>query len=277
MSRANRNKDAMTEEIDSYVGRKNTRKGKLLSQEGKPESKEKFEEQHKITPLNALTQNQKKAMKAFNDGKQLIILSGAAGTGKSLLSAYYAAKAWREGKVNQIILIRSLVSTGVSCGSLPGDIKQKYGPALAAICAHLEKFLGAATVKYCLEKEIIKFMPLDFIRGSSFENQFLIVEEAQNCTTHEVMSIVTRIGEGSTMVLNGDPVQSDLRIRNKVTGIEYISNIVEKYSYNDAIDEDSQEQLRSNVEFVEFTNDDVVRSGLTKAFVKAFNIESEGV
>lgn len=273
-----RNKPAIEEDIAELgVQRKrtrggSTRKAKVLRGEPKPETKERLEHEHTISPITAKTANQRRALKYFDEGRQLHVLCGAAGSGKSFLAAYYAAKAWRAGKVDQIILIRSLVSTGVSCGSLPGTIQQKLGPALGPIISHLEEFLGAATVKYCLEKEIIKFLPLDFIRGSSWKNKWVIAEEVQNMSVQEAMSLVTRIGEGSTLAITGDGFQNDMKSRQN--GIDFLEAVVKKYSANESpLEDECVMEFRGNVGITHFTNDDVVRSGLTKAFVKAFNLE----
>lgn len=275
---ATRNHSPQIEEDIEALGIKkernsSKRKYKVLSGESPVQHQKK---EPVIERFDPKTENQKKAMKYLEQGRQLTVLAGSAGTGKSMMAAYYAAKAFREGKADQIILIRSLVSTGVSIGSLPGDINLKCGPALAPILSHLEKFLGIKQVQYMLDKQIIKFLPLDFLRGSSFERKFVIAEEVQNITVPEIKSLVTRIGEDCQMVVTGDQYQNDLEGKGKKSGLVWLKNLVLKYREESAgLDGQSRNELTTNVGFVEFTNADVVRSGLCKAFVIAFNIEGE--
>lgn len=259
------------EEVVAKPRRKRTRRVKVGEGEVKPPVKDRLVPEHKIPLLTAKTGNQKKALKFMEEGRQVVILSGAAGTGKSMLAAFNASKALKSGLVEKIILIRPMVTAGSGIGLLPGTVKEKLSPALAPIISHLEKFLGIPFVKYAMDKSIIEMQPLEFIRGASFENTYIISEEVQNCTPNEIMALVTRIGEGSFLTLTGDRKQNDLR--GKVTGVEYLSNIVEKYSNDTSLGIEESRELQNNVGVVEFTNDDVVRSGITKAFVKAFNKE----
>ena len=252
------------------ASRRRTRKSKVEDGEEKI-IKEKFAEERKIPPLQAKTGNQKIALNYFAEGRQLIILSGAAGTGKSMLAAYQGTVLLRSNKVNKLVLVRPMVSSSNSLGLLPGSVFDKLSPSLAPILGHLEKFLGKPVVEAYLNSGQIELMPLEHLRGASFESSVVIAEEVQNCTPNEMMSLVTRIGEGSFLFVTGDKKQNDLR--GKQTGIEYIVHIVEKYSDEYNQDQESAQELRTNVGIVNFTNDDCVRSGITRAFVKAFNRE----
>ena len=116
----------------------------------------------------------------------------------------------KSNRVSKIILVRPMVSTANSLAALPGDVRQKLTPALTPILSHLEKFLGKEYCDYSVDKNIIEMMPLEFLRGASFENSVVIAEEIQNCTPDEVMSLVTRIGEGSFLYITRDKKQNDL-------------------------------------------------------------------
>lgn len=251
--------------------RKRTRKTKQEMGEEKI-IKDRHIQEHTVPKLEAKTGNQSKALAAMRDGRQLVILSGAAGTGKSMLSAYIAATKLRTNQIDKIILIRSLISTSKSIGAIPGSVNDKLYPVLSPILSHLEYFLGKAYLTYALEKEIIQMMPLEFIRGASFSDSVIIAEEVQNNTPSEIMSLVTRLGENSFLYMTGDKKQNDLR--GTTTGIEYVQQIIEKYSLpENSVGWEETEEFVNNTAVITFTNDDVVRSGITKAFVKAFNKE----
>lgn len=253
--------------------RKNTRKVKQAEGADKPVVKEKFEHQEwKMPTITAKTVNQSRAMQAMAEGKSLVILEGAAGVGKSLLAAYHASKQLKSKKCDKILLLRPYVATGKDMGSLPGDVSLKLGPYLAPILSHFEKFLGKAYLDYCLDKKIIEFAPLQFIRGSSWEQCICIAEEVQNAGIDEIKAVVTRLGEDAQLIFACDNKQHDLR---GTTGVEYIVNIIKKARKErpECLNTDEVNELINNVAIVEFTQDDVVRSGLCRSFVKIFNSE----
>lgn len=253
--------------------RKKTRKVKQAAVVEKPAVKEKFEHQEwKMPTISAKTANQSRAMQAMAEGKSLVIMEGAAGVGKSLLAAYHASKQLKAKKCDKILLLRPYVATGKDMGSLPGDVSLKLGPYLAPILSHFEKFLGKAYLDYCLDKKIIEFAPLQFIRGSSWEKCICIAEEVQNASVDEMKAVVTRLGEDAQLIFACDNKQHDLR---GTTGVEYIVNIIKKARKErpECLNIDEVNELINNVSVIEFTQDDVVRSGLCRSFVKIFNDE----
>lgn len=186
----------------------------------------------------------------------IVLASGPAGCGKTYISAAMAAKAYAEGKVDQIILSRANVPTGRTLGHFPGTIEDKLTPWLLPALDVLRKFLGDGLYKYCIDKKIISMQPIETIRGRSFESAFIIVDEAQNLEVDEATSIVTRLGEYSTLALLGDPFQTDIKGLN---GLVWFEEFVEKYNLG--------------IPVVHFTIDDVVRSKIVKEILVALYTE----
>lgn len=202
------------------------------------------------------TENQAKLIKNIVD-YQLVVATGAAGTGKTFCAVNVALNLLLSGRVTQIILTRPNVSTGRSLGFFPGDIKEKMAPWLAPMISVLRKRLGQ---EYDLlyKQGVIQIQPLEVIRGASFENAVILVDEAQNLNWEEVKALTTRIGEGSKMVLMGDLNQRDI----SSSGLTRLRFITKKY------------QLP--VPFTDFSIDDIVRSDLVAQLVRAF-VKEEGL
>lgn len=200
----------------------------------------------------AKTENQKKVFKLFNDNH--LILSGAAGTGKTFLSLYLAYRAMCAGRFDKIIIARSIVPTR-DIGFLKGGIELggdggKFEPYVEPYVNTFNKFGHMIWEKYYNKK--IFFVSTSFLRGLTFDNAVVLVDEFQNCTFHEADTLITRLGENSKLILSGDFFQSDLKDRDK-TGIQNFIKIVEELEGFARID---------------FTFDDVVRSGLVKDYLR---------
>lgn len=221
-----------------------------------------------VPRLEAKTENQKKALRLLNT-KQIVFLTGSAGTGKSMLAAYRAAVLYRTKKAEKVYLVRPAVAMGKSIGLLPGEIEEKMLPYFKQIIAHLERFLGHGHVKYMLEKGIIEMQPAEYIRGMSMENCIVIVEESQNFDADEFETCLTRLGEGCQMVFTGDTRQNDLRT---ASGLDVTAALIEKMLADEPhyLDDEDLDQLEEGFGVVHFTPSDVVRSGLTKALVKVY-------
>lgn len=201
------------------------------------------------------TPHQQKLIELLNKNP-IVIASGPAGCGKTYISAAMAAKAYSEGRVNQIILSRANVPTGRSLGHFPGTVEDKLTPWLMPALDVLRQFLGEGLYKYCVEKKIILMQPIETIRGRSFESAFIIIDEAQNLQIDETTSIVTRLGEYSNLALLGDPFQTDIKGLN---GLVWFEALVKKY--------------KLNIPSVHFTIDDVVRSKVVKEILVALYAE----
>lgn len=219
--------------------------------------------------FDAKTINQKLALSMLREGKQIVFLTGSAGTGKSLVACYHAATLLKAKKIEKIFLVRPAVAVGKSIGMLPGDISEKMTPFFAQTLVHLSKFLGNGYLKYCLEKEIIEMKPAEYLRGMSLENCVCIVEESQNFSKDEFEMVLTRLGEGATLIFTGDQKQHDLR---GLSGLEETLNLIEKTLEEepDSLLDEDLDALSNNVGVVRFTPDDVVRSGLTRSLVKMY-------
>ena len=198
------------------------------------------------------THNQQLLLDAI-ESFPIVVTLGAAGVGKTYCAASKVAQLYLTGKYDNIILTRSNVPTGRSLGFFPGDIKEKLTPWLLPLISVLEKQLGKTKYEYILAKNILQLQPLETIRGRSFENSLVLVDECQNLTIEELKAISTRLGENSKMVLMGDSSQSDI---NSGKDILKFVNICRKYNIE--------------IPIVEFTVEDIVRSDIVGQLVKAF-------
>jgi phosphate starvation-inducible PhoH-like protein len=220
--------------------------------------------------LEAKTPNQRTALRYLSEDRPVVFLSGSAGTGKSMLACFRAATLLRSKKIDKIYLVRPAVAVGKSIGLLPGEIDEKMAPYFAQTIAHLEGFLGKGYTKYCLEKKVIEMKPAEYLRGMSFENCFVLVEESQNFTAEEMEMVLTRMGEGSQIVFTGDTKQNDLRTASGLkTTVDMIERMLQ--THPEYLDDDDLDAMDDGIGIVKFTPDDVVRSGLTRAFVRMYH------
>ncbi len=238
-----------------------------------PAHKPKFEiaeEVQSATPrMEAANQNQRQLISYLREGRAVTIAQGSAGTGKSFVAAWHAADLLKKKKIDKIVLVRANVSTGKSLGMLPGTLREKLEPFFAQTIAHLATFMGHGFTKYSLDKETISMQSIEHMRGMSISNAVVIVEESQNLTAEELEMILSRIGEGCQVVLTGDQKQTDLKgVSGLGSTIAMINKAVKDQP--DYLDDDDLNELEDNIGIVTFTPDDVVRSGLCKAFVKLY-------
>lgn len=217
----------------------------------------KFSEERTILPVLAKNENQKKYLHSLQFDT-ISVGKGSAGSGKTFCAAAVAANKYLKGEIDQIIVTRPYVAMGKSTGFWPGTVEEKLYPYLAPILGVIKERIGASKFEADFGKNI-KIQPLEAIRGMSFPSgTFLICDEAQNLSVEEVRSIVTRLETGSQVAFCGDDKQRDVK---GVSGIVYLSNLIKKHKLPDCA-------------VVEFTTADIVRSGLTRAFVEIF--EQEG-
>ena len=198
------------------------------------------------------TVNQGKLIQAINTSQQVLIL-GPAGTGKTYITATCAADLYTLKEIDKIVITRPMVSVGQPIGILPGDLGEKIYPWALPVLDILVKHLGKGAVETAIKNGNIEMAPIAMMRGRSFDDAFIIVDEAQNITTHELKMLLTRVGEGSTIVLNGDIQQSDLK---GTSGLAKIIHLAKKHMMD--------------VPVVEFGVDDIVRSGICAEWVKVF-------
>ena len=190
---------------------------------------------------------------------ELVFGLGPAGTGKTYLAVALAVSMMLEGAVDKIILSRPAVEAGENLGFLPGDLKEKVDPYLRPLYDALYEMLPAEPVDKKLALGEIEIAPLAFMRGRTLSNAFVILDEAQNTTPMQMKMFLTRLGENSRMVVNGDLSQVDLP-RGVISGLR------------DALD-----TLKgiSNIGSVTFSANDVVRHGLVAKIVKAYEEKSK--
>lgn len=220
--------------------------------------------------FQAKTQNQREALKRLNSGTSIVALLGSAGTGKSFLACYHAAKKLKEKQVSKVYLVRPAVGVGPTVGLLPGELDEKLRHYFAQTRSHLEHFLGKGFTSYCFEKKVIEMYAVEYMRGMSLEDCIVICEESQNFTTEQIEMLFTRMGENSQLVLTGDEKQHDLK-RTDV-GIKKVTALIEGIlnEQPDYMQDDELDTLENDVAVIRFTPDDVVRSGLCKAMVRMF-------
>ncbi len=202
------------------------------------------------------TDNQGKLIQALTESSQVFIL-GPAGTGKTYVTATYAADQYTLKEIDKIVVTRPHVAVGKELGFLKGDLHEKTMPWALPVLDVLEKHLGKGAVETGIKNGNIEMAPLALMRGRSFDNAFIIVDEAQNITTHELKMLLTRVGEGSTIVLNGDAQQSDLK---EADGLSRVIHLAKKHMLP--------------VPIVEFGVDDIVRSDICAEWVKVFMKEN---
>lgn len=212
---------------------------------------------------------QAQAIEYLEEGRQVVFLTGSAGTGKSLIAAYHASKQYQAKQVRKIYLVRPAVSVGKSIGLLPGEIKEKLAPYFAQTVAHISKFLDQGVMAYALEKEHIEMKPVEYLRGMSFEDCIVIAEEVQNFTPEEMEMMLTRIGDNCTVIFTGDTKQHDLK---GVSGLDSAIALIERMlrTHPEYMDGDDIDMLDDNIGVVKFQPTDVVRSGFTRALVKMY-------
>ena len=160
----------------------------------------------KVKPRSA---NQKVLLDAIAE-HNLVVALGPAGTGKTYLAISSAVEALDSGKVDRIVLSRPAIEAGESIGYLPGDMHEKMAPFLRPLYDALTDRLGSKRLRQLMQDGTIEIAPVGFMRGRTLNNAFVVIDEAQNCTYAQIKMLLTRLGWHSTMVLTGDPDQTDL-------------------------------------------------------------------
>jgi phosphate starvation-inducible PhoH-like protein len=197
--------------------------------------------------------NQRKYIQAIQD-KDVVFGIGVAGTGKTYLAVAMAVQALMQKQVNRIVLARPAVEAGEKLGFLPGDLQDKVDPYLRPLYDALFDLIDYERVTRLLEKRVIEVAPLAFMRGRTLSDAFIILDEAQNTTSEQMKMFLTRIGFGSKAVITGDVTQVDLPT-GKRSGLIEAQRILSKLE---------------GIEFVYFTDKDVVRHKLVQLIIRAY-------
>jgi phosphate starvation-inducible PhoH-like protein len=174
-----------------------------------PRQPEDDRDQGYVKTVRPMSEGQKAMMEAV-DSHNLVLALGPAGTGKTYLAISKAVEALEAGKVGRIVLSRPAVEAGESIGFLPGDMEDKLAPYLRPLYDALSDRLSMKRVRAMMAEGIIEIAPVGFMRGRTLNNAFVVIDEAQNCTYVQLKMLLTRLGWHSTMVVTGDPAQSDL-------------------------------------------------------------------
>lgn len=179
-------------------------------QHKKKRNKKSNSNRNNFKQVEARTENQKDYIRAIVEN-DVIICVGPAGAGKSFVAAGISAQHIVQKRVEQIIVTRPLVCAGKDIGALPGDVGEKIKPYLTPMEESLRYFLGQSHYGLYANERRIRFEPLEVMRGATFHNSYMILDEAQNCTLEQIKMFITRMGENSKVLINGDIRQTDIR------------------------------------------------------------------
>ena len=205
----------------------------------------------------ARSEKQSQYIKALKEN-DIVMSLGPAGTGKSFLAVSVAVTLLMEKKIERVILSRPAVEAGEKLGFLPGDMKEKVDPYLRPLYDALYELFGSNKIDKKIESGEIEIAPLAFMRGRTLKNCFAILDEAQNATETQIKMFLTRIGENSKLVVNGDPSQIDL-INKSQSGLIKSKNILKDLN---------------EIKIIEFDHTDVVRHPLVSKIIRAYQKKS---
>lgn len=209
-------------------------------------------------PIKAKTVNQQKLIKEaeFND---VVFAVGPAGTGKTYTAVALAVRALKNKAVKKIILTRPAVEAGESLGFLPGDLKEKIDPYLRPLYDALDDMIPPETLTKFMETRVIEIAPLAYMRGRTLDNAFIILDEAQNCSTAQIKMFLTRLGPTAKCIVTGDLSQVDLPFSQK-SGLRRAIELLVRID---------------GIGMVKLSADDVVRHRLVKEIIRAYEKEGE--
>jgi phosphate starvation-inducible PhoH-like protein len=213
---------------------------------------EKFQHERRVEPIRALTEMQGEYIDHLYNSEQVVVM-GPAGTGKTYIAACRAADLLRNRQISKIIITRPNVPAGRSLGFFPGSLEEKIAPWVAPIVSAMAERMGQGAFEIALKNKDIEIVPFEVMRGRSFKDAFIILDEAQNTTVQEMKMFLTRQGEDCQVVINGDIAQSDLK---ETSGLARMIHLIKNQGLP--------------VPIVEFTMEDIVRSGICEMWVKAF-------
>ena len=213
----------------------------------------KFGAERELPAIKALNPAQAGYLDALRTSPQVVVL-GPAGTGKTWMAATYAADLFRNGQIDKIILTRPNVPCGRSLGYFPGTLEDKFAPWAAPVAEAIRDRIGKAAYDIALKRGDIELVPFEVMRGRSWKNAFVLLDEAQNTTAAEIKTFLTRVGEDCTVVINGDVNQCDL---DEASGLRVVIHMIKSQMLP--------------VPVIEFTRNDIVRSGTCAMWVRAFD------
>ena len=251
-------KNAIIFLADQFITNGNIEKKDIISSVSKFMINEKNDKIEYIikTPKKSViprSEKQKNYVRALKES-DIVISSGPAGTGKTYLAVAVALTMLLEKKIERIILSRPAVEAGERLGFLPGDMREKVDPYLRPLYDSLYDLLDFEKIQKRIEIGDIEIAPLAFMRGRTLKNCFAILDEAQNATDTQIKMFLTRLGENSKIVINGDPSQIDLPNKS-LSGLDRSKNLLKHLK---------------EIQIVDFDHNDVVRHPLVSKIVKAY-------
>ena len=205
-------------------------------------------------PITARTENQQLLVKAFEENDR-VFATGPAGSGKTFVAIALAVKALKNKDVRKIILSRPAVEAGEKLGFLPGEMKDKLDPYLQPLYDALQDMIPAVKLKEYMENNVIQIAPLAFMRGRTLNDAVIILDEAQNTTTHQIKMFLTRLGMNAKMIVTGDMTQIDLPA-SATSGLKEAMGILKNVP---------------GIGRVEFNKKDIVRHKLVQRIVEAYD------
>ncbi|MGC5777624.1 PhoH family protein [Methylobacterium sp. NFXW15] len=212
----------------------------------------RFDEERHLSPIQPLTDRQAEYLEALGRSPQVIVL-GPAGTGKTFIAGTRAADQLRQRRINKVVITRPNVPSGRSLGFFPGTLEEKIAPWVAPLTEAMKERMGAGAFEIALKAGDIEIVPFEVMRGRTFKNCLVILDEAQNTTTNEIKMFLTRIGDDCQVIINGDVSQTDLR---ETSGLRTVIHLIKS--------------RMMPIPVVEFTRADIVRSGICAEWVAAF-------
>lgn len=212
----------------------------------------RFDEERHLSPIQPLTDRQAEYLEALGRSPQVIVL-GPAGTGKTFIAGTRAADQLRQRRINKVVITRPNVPSGRSLGFFPGTLEEKIAPWVAPLTEAMKERMGAGAFEIALKAGDIEIVPFEVMRGRTFKNCLVILDEAQNTTTNEIKMFLTRIGDDCQVIINGDVSQTDLR---ETSGLRTVIHLIKS--------------RMMPIPIVEFTRSDIVRSGICAEWVAAF-------
>lgn len=216
---------------------------------------DKFTEERQVPPLRPQSDRQASYIAAIMTRQQTVSM-GCAGTGKTYIAGTIAADLLRLNKISKIVITRPNIGAGKSLGFFKGTLAEKIEPWVAPFTEVIRNRLGAAAYEIYEKRGQIEIVPFEVMRGRTFDQAFVILDEAQNTTIPEMKMFLTRIGKDTKVVINGDIQQSDIK---ETSGLAMIVRVGQKYNMP--------------IPIIEFTEEDICRSGVVRMWIKAFNRE----
>jgi phosphate starvation-inducible PhoH-like protein len=206
--------------------------------------------------IQARNANQKTYLtKLYEESTSIVFAIGPAGTGKTMLAVQFGVKLFQEGKVDKIVVTRPAVSVDEDLGFLPGDLNEKMAPWTRPIFDVLGEYYQKKEIARMLEDGTIEISPLAYMRGRTFKNAYIVADEMQNATVNQMKMLLTRLGEGSKMVVTGDLAQAD---RLSDNGLINFCNLLEQKEYLEHID------------IIRFDNKDIERHNAVKEVLAVY-------